>query len=180
MDLLAPEIEVFCNNCGRSLNITTQGPCAGCGHEVRLVTLTVTDFVDAIDIVEGTLDEEDFNKSKTFVAGEESYHDTNEVRTVLRVFDHRHRHEPESYYELVKMTHSEEVIKLVKEALADHQGHGSAKNKIPEFPDEWRRVAAYYVWEQEGRPKGRHINHWNQAKARLRKRWKAGLLPPIE
>jgi Protein of unknown function (DUF2934) len=71
-------------------------------------------------------------------------------------------------------------IKRVKEALKDHKGHGSAKRRIPDFPDEWIRVAAYYIWQGEGCRNGRHVNHWNQAKGHLRRLWKAGGLPGIE
>jgi hypothetical protein len=74
------------------------------------------------------------------------------------------------------LTNTGSLIKCIKEALEKHSGHGSAKRRIPDFPEEWRRVAAYYIWEKEGRPNGRHINHWNQAKAQLEKLWRAGIL----
>jgi hypothetical protein len=46
----------------------------------------------------------------------------------------------------------------------------------PEFPDEWYRVAAYYIWEKQGRPDGRDMVHWKQATAELRRLWRRGVL----
>jgi hypothetical protein len=37
----------------------------------------------------------------------------------------------------------------------------------PTFPDEWCRVAAYFLWEQDGCPDGKDVEHWNNAKAEL-------------
>jgi hypothetical protein len=47
----------------------------------------------------------------------------------------------------------------------------------PKFPHEWLRVAAYYIWDREGRPEGRDTDHWERAKDELIKLWKAGALP---
>jgi hypothetical protein len=110
-------------------------------------------------------------------SGEEFYREKNEVRTVLRVKDWKNRHDPDSYHELITNTDTGAVIKDFKQAFEHHQGHGSAKHKIPEFPDDWRRVAAYYIWEKGGRRSGRHINDWNRAIKELTNLWKAGRLP---
>ena len=32
-------------------------------------------------------------------------------------------------------------------------------------PNEWIRVRAYHIWEREGRPQGRALNHWLEAQA---------------
>jgi Protein of unknown function (DUF2934) len=186
MNLPAPEIKVFCEQCGAELDsetadepdfVPTAAPSPECGHEARTVTLTVDDQFGVIDQIRGTLREHGIKHwSKKFKSGEEYYRDTNEVRTVLRVEDWKNRHDSDSHYELITKTNTGVLIKRVKEALVKHREHGSAKRKIPDFPDEWRRVAAYYIWEKEGRPNGRHINHWNQAKAQLKKLWKAGFL----
>lgn len=37
--------------------------------------------------------------------------------------------------------------------------------KIADFSEQERRDAAYYLWEQEGRPDGRALDHWLQAAA---------------
>jgi hypothetical protein len=44
------------------------------------------------------------------------------------------------------------------------------------------REAAYYLWEQEGRPDGRHLAHYYQAEARLRERRSPGpsMMPRVE
>jgi hypothetical protein len=34
--------------------------------------------------------------------------------------------------------------------------------KITGFSEQERRDAAYYLWEQEGRPEGRALDHWLQ------------------
>jgi hypothetical protein len=43
---------------------------------------------------------------------------------------------------------------------------GPAKSTSPEritdFSEQERRDAAYYLWEQEGRPEGRALDHWLQ------------------
>ena len=33
--------------------------------------------------------------------------------------------------------------------------------------ERWRQVAAYYIWEKEGYPHGRDLEHWYQASAQL-------------
>lgn len=41
------------------------------------------------------------------------------------------------------------------------------KSKPPrgnQFPDEMVRERAYYIWEKEGRPEGRDLDHWLVAK----------------
>ena len=43
----------------------------------------------------------------------------------------------------------------------------SAKSNTRDIPEVWIKVAAYYIWEKEGRPHGRHLDHWNLAKAEL-------------
>jgi hypothetical protein len=43
----------------------------------------------------------------------------------------------------------------------------SAKSNTRDIPEVWIEVAAYYIWEKEGRPHGRHLDHWNLAKAEL-------------
>ena len=112
-------------------------------------------------------------------SGEEIFHDTNKVQTVSRVKNWEHRHDADSYQKVITDTDTGVEIKNFKETFKDHQGHGSAKHKIPDFPDEWIRVAAYYIWQREGCRNGRHINDWNKAKAELKSLWKAGRLPKI-
>ena len=46
----------------------------------------------------------------------------------------------------------------------------------PEFPDDWYRVAACYIWEKQGCPGDRDLMHWKQAKAALRRLWRKGVL----
>ena len=43
----------------------------------------------------------------------------------------------------------------------------STKSNTRDIPEVWIKVAAYYIWEKEGRPHGRHLDHWNLAKAEL-------------
>lgn len=46
----------------------------------------------------------------------------------------------------------------------------------PKFPEEWLRVAAYYIWEREGHPQKGHLYHWNRARTELMTLWNAGAL----
>jgi hypothetical protein len=51
---------------------------------------------------------------------------------------------------------------------------------VPDFPDEWISVAAYYIWEKDGRPEGKDIKHWEQAKAYFAKLWKEENIQRVE
>lgn len=50
----------------------------------------------------------------------------------------------------------------------------SAKSNPQDIPEVWIKVAAYYIWEKEGRPDGRHLDHWNLAKTELASSYKLG------
>jgi hypothetical protein len=50
------------------------------------------------------------------------------------------------------------------DALLQEQGL-----RRPAPPDAQVAVAAYFLWEQEGRPAGRHREHWERARAQLRR-----------
>ena len=186
MNLNEADILMLCPKCGMLLAEELVSPegmgreCTNCGETNRLIEINVADQVSAIDRIKGAFREHGIEQwTKMFVYGQEYYGETNEVRTVVRVMDWKNRHEPESYYELITKADTGEVVKSVAKIFAQHQGHGSAKRKIPEFPDDWRRVAAYYIWEKEGRSHGRHINHWNRAKPELIRLWRAGALTPF-
>jgi hypothetical protein len=43
----------------------------------------------------------------------------------------------------------------------------SRPGKTQKVPETWLKVAAYYIWQKEGCPFGRDIEHWNLAKAEL-------------
>ncbi|MGD0949006.1 MAG: DUF2934 domain-containing protein [Candidatus Binatia bacterium] len=183
---MEPEITVLCANCSLLLDEDLASPdrtsraCPGCGDNRRLIEVRAADEVRALDRLAGALNELGVRHwTKKFVSGEEYYQAGRQVHTVIRVMDWKNRHDPDSYYELITNTGTGEVVRTVAEALVDHQSRGAAKRTVPEFPDEWRRVAAYYIWQKEGCPHGRHVNHWNAAKAELKRLWKAGLLPPF-
>ena len=114
--------------------------------------------------------------SKGMVSGEEHYGKDDEIRTVVRILDRKNRHEEGSYYEHITDTDTGRIIRSVSERFVDHQGRGSAKKAIPDFSDEWVAVAAYYIWQEQGCPHGRHNNHWNLAKNRLKKMFREGKL----
>jgi len=38
---------------------------------------------------------------------------------------------------------------------------------VPAIPEEWTAVAAYYIWEKDGRPDGKQNEHWDRAKTEL-------------
>lgn len=44
--------------------------------------------------------------------------------------------------------------------MTDNSGASMAVNRRD---DQWLRDRAYYIWEREGRPHGRALNHWLQA-----------------
>jgi hypothetical protein len=54
----------------------------------------------------------------------------------------------------------------------------SARQDKPVHPDvkqdqEIIALCAYYIWEQEGRPEGKHEAHWRQAEAQMRDKYAA-------
>lgn len=49
--------------------------------------------------------------------------------------------------------------------------------KEPDFPEEWISIAAYYIWKNEGEPKGQDAHYWERAKSELMTMWKEGNLP---
>jgi hypothetical protein len=42
------------------------------------------------------------------------------------------------------------------------QSKSTRPASISEISEQERRDAAYYLWEQEGRPEGRALDHWLQ------------------
>jgi hypothetical protein len=144
---------------------------------MRNLEIVVGDTMRMIDQLEAMIREKGIKHwTKKIVQGEEHYKRDDEIRTVVRVFDWKNRHRPESYYEFITKTDSGEIIRSISEKFAEHVGYGSAKHITPDFPAEWIAVCAYFIWEKEGRPNGRHINHWNRAKNELRRLWKAGMI----
>ena len=67
-----------------------------------------------------------------------------------------------------------------KSPPAKRRKHLIANETIPEFPDGWVCVAAYYIWEKAGQPDGQDFNHWISAKAQLSNLWKEGSLSRME
>lgn len=43
------------------------------------------------------------------------------------------------------------------------------ETKTRDIPEGWVQVAAYHIWQKEGCPHGRHVDHWLQAKVELEK-----------
>ena len=44
---------------------------------------------------------------------------------------------------------------------------GTSKQSATDIAEESVRIAAYYIWEKEGRPDGEHLRHWYLALAEL-------------
>ena len=44
---------------------------------------------------------------------------------------------------------------------------GTLKQSATEIAEESVRIAAYYIWEKEGRPNGEDLRHWYLAMAEL-------------
>jgi hypothetical protein len=51
---------------------------------------------------------------------------------------------------------------------------------VPDFPEEWISLAAYYIWKSEGEPEGREDNYWEKAKLDLANLWREGRLSKPE
>lgn len=67
-----------------------------------------------------------------------------------------------------------------KSPRAKSRKYPIANESVPEFPDGWVCVAAYYIWEKDGQPDGQDVNHWIAAKTQLSNLWKEGSLLRIE
>jgi hypothetical protein len=50
-------------------------------------------------------------------------------------------------------------------AKSTSRAKSPAPAKTIDFSEQERRDAAYYLWEQEGRPEGRALDHWLQVAA---------------
>lgn len=48
---------------------------------------------------------------------------------------------------------------------------------MPDFPDEWISIAAYYIWKNDGQPDGQDADYWERAKSELVTLWREGNLP---
>ena len=53
----------------------------------------------------------------------------------------------------------------------------SIGSKVEEISENVVRTAAYYIWEREGCPYGRELEHWNLAKAELASELRSGESP---
>jgi Protein of unknown function (DUF2934) len=47
------------------------------------------------------------------------------------------------------------------------QTKSTGRDNVAVFSDQALRDAAYYLWEHEGRPEGRALDHWLRASQRL-------------
>ncbi len=54
------------------------------------------------------------------------------------------------------------------------------QEKVPEFPDAWIFLAAYYIWKNDGEPIGEDLRYWEKAKLHLAALWREGKLPKPE
>jgi hypothetical protein len=61
--------------------------------------------------------------------------------------------------------HKKTSTKTLRGVLAPKVTHFSANRTVT---DEDVAVRAYLIWQREGRPEGRHVEHWLAAEAELR------------
>ncbi|MCA9216800.1 MAG: DUF2934 domain-containing protein [Planctomycetales bacterium] len=101
--------------------------------------------------------------------GDSLFRKTGEWHKLVRIIDRAN----DRYYEFITNADGE-VVRHVDEPLSEHYGRGSAKSQKHDFADVDIAVAAYYIWESEGCPDGRHIDHWFMGIENL-KRCRAGV-----
>ena len=101
--------------------------------------------------------------------GDDLFRKTGEWHKLIRIIDRQN----DRYYEFITDA-NDKVVRHVDEPLSEHYGRGSAKRQKHNLTDGDIAVAAYFIWESEGRPDGRHIDHWFMGIENL-KRYRAGV-----
>jgi len=135
---------VSCAKCGTQLTYDFTDPanigqpCPTCGATERSLEVSAENHLRAIEKLKiRQYEQGSTDWSKEVVSGEEVFHETGEIRSVQRIVDKSNRHQAGSYSERIVRTDSGEIVREVSERFVDHQGRGSAKRKVPTFPDEW-------------------------------------------
>ena len=100
------------------------------------------------------------------IIGDDYTKATGKFNKKVRIIDLKN----DQYYESVTNSETGELLHLRHEKLSEHYGRGSAKWQPHNFPHEHVAVAAYFIWEKEGRPDGRAPKHWEMAIEDLRGR----------
>ena len=65
----------------------------------------------------------------------------------------------------------------IERSIAGPKTDPGKLEKVPDFPEEWISIAAYYIWKNDGEPHGHNANYWERAKAELATMWQEGNLP---
>lgn len=130
-------------------------PCPECGATSRVFEMNVSDKLWFREMV--GMKQKRPGEKKPIIeskSGDSLFKKTGEWNKLIRVIDR----ENDRYYELIK-DQDGNVIRHVDEPLSEHYGRGSAKLQKHKLPHDHIAVAAYFIWQSEGCPSGRHLEH---------------------
>lgn len=99
------------------------------------------------------------------VTGDDLFRKTNTWHTIDRVIDRLN----DRYYELITDPTTGGVVRHCEEPLSHHVGRGTERLQAHDFPRDDVALAAYFIWEHDGRPDGRDLAHWAMVIEQLRR-----------
>jgi hypothetical protein len=135
-------------------------PCPECGSVRRSISMHVSDELKIYEHFRSRQKQEGTSGYiHDQIVGDDYTKATGKFNKKVRIIDRKNDY----YYESVTNSETGEVMHLRDEKLSEHYGRGSAKLQPHHFPHEHVAIAAYFIWEKEGRPDGHALKHWEMA-----------------
>jgi hypothetical protein len=173
-------MDIRCSECGTViLNATPaddpndREPCPECGSAARTIPVHVQSALELRSKL--SLKQRRLGLKKPIlesIFGDDLFRLTNKWNHLLQIIDRLH----DRYYKLIVDPATGEVLLECDEPLSHHIGRGSAKLQKHNLDHEHIAIAAYFIWEKEGRLHGRDKQHWGMGIEQL-KRARAGVPP---
>lgn len=141
-------------------------PCPICGSSLRSISMSIREEVRLYEQFR-TRHKERGTKGYVLdeLSGDDYTHATDSFNKKVRIIDRRN----DRYFEQVTNSITGEIIHHRDEKLSEHFGRGSAKLQPHNFPEKHVAVAAYFIWEKDGRQDGKDKKHWEMAIEDLRR-----------
>jgi hypothetical protein len=143
-----------------------RSPCPICGSMLRRIQMDIHQEIRLYEQIRARHKEQG---TKGYVldevSGDDYTHATGSFSKKVRIIDRKN----DRYFEKVANSESGEIIHLRDEKLSEHFGRGAAKFQPHSFPEQHVAVAAYFIWEKDGKPDGKDKKHWEMAIEDLRR-----------